>query len=264
MKKIKLSVFLFVVFLPMVIIVNACQIHAAGRSIFLYLPGMITASNVTNDLLFDSLINQTRHGVQIGGTFDEQGWNNDVRGHGMLIFDLGKTIQEGVIEFDVKGLSPDMSGGYKPGASKNRGYYFSLFDKPHGDKRMCYDGLAFIEVRLNIGYGYSSAIKLQSGTGTVPTSHYNVHCHPEYYIKEVLGRRSRHAWKPSHVYHHKVIFGEGRVQLFIDEQFEAESDYANKPVGWRYIYLGRNNYKSSGWNGPGSLIFSNLKVNGSE
>jgi hypothetical protein len=259
MKMMKLSA--LILSLTLILVFN--KSHADEFPWPIFLQGVIGQNkNKTGDLLFESLANKTTKGRQIGGEFGPEGWTNDSSGHGMLIFDLGKTIQRGVIEFDVKGFSRNMAGGYDPGDSDNRGYYFSLYDESHGDKGMCYGGLAFIEVRLNIGSGYSQAIKFQGGPGSVLSSHYNSHCHPEYYIKEVTGSRQRTSWNQEVTYHHKIIFGDGKAQLYIDDKFEVETDYTSKPVGWRYIYLGRNNYKGGSWNGPASVTFSNLKVNG--
>ena len=198
-------------------------------------------------ILFDELSDGKSSGQVIGGTFTSKGWKH-VSGEDKIIWDLDQTMEAGIIEFELTGMSKDTKGGYST-PRRQRAYYFGLFNDPTGDKKKGGTNPAFIEIRYNWGSDYKnrSAVKFQAGdAGLSGTFH------------EPYGTKKYQDWNPNAYYKHKVTFGDGLTTLYIDGEFQAEIPYNNRPLGWRYLFIGDINY--AGISGPDNVTYRNVKV----
>lgn len=199
-------------------------------------------------LLFDRLTDQQSEGRVLGGRFTDRGWKHE-SGEDKIVYDLGQSMEAGVIEFELTGLSPQTRGGYLGMPGSERAYYFGLFNDPTGDKRVGGTNPAFIEIRYNWGNLYQSlsAVKFQVGDAGLAGSH-----------REVFGTKRWRDWNPLVYYKHRVEFGNGITSLFIDDVLQVTMPYSNRRLGWRYLFIGDINY--AGMSGPDNVTYRNVSV----
>ncbi|NND00590.1 MAG: hypothetical protein HKN85_10455 [Gammaproteobacteria bacterium] len=198
-------------------------------------------------ILFDALTDGTSSGQVSGGAFGPRGWTH-FSGGDKIFYDLGQTMEAGIVEFELTGISPATRGGYlQPGWE--RAYYFGLFNNPSGNKGRGGGNPAFIEIRYNWGNNYAnlSAVKFQVGDRGL----FNC-CHGEEF-----GTKPWRDWNPIQYYRHKVVFGDGSAALFIDDAFQVQINYTNRPLGWRYLFVGAVNYVVGA---PDNVTYRNVKV----
>ena len=203
-------------------------------------------------ILFDVLTDGVSTGEVKGGRFTTAGWEH-VSGEDKIVWDLGEsqTMEAGIIEFEFTGMSSNTKGGYLGSPGKERAYYFGLFNDPSGDKRKGGTNPAFIEIRYNWGSDYNApgrgAIKFQAGdAGLICPNH------------EPYGTKQYGDWAPTYYYKHVVTFGGGLATLTIDGQFQAKIKYTDRPLAWRYLFVGDINYH--GMSGPDNVTYRNVKV----
>jgi hypothetical protein len=204
-------------------------------------------------ILCDALTDGKSSGSIRGGTFTDDGWKH-VSGEDKIVWDLGQTMEAGIIEFELTGMTANTRGGYTGQPGSERAYYFGLFNSPSGNKGAG-SRPAFIEIRYNWGLSYasSSAIKLQAGT------RFTLHGEPDSGDhSEKFGTKKRGDWNGSSVYKHKVVFGNGQATLYIDGQFQVTVPYRNKVLRWSHVFLGDINY--AGMSGPDNVTYRNLLV----
>jgi hypothetical protein len=201
-------------------------------------------------ILCDELTDGKSSGTIRGGTFTDDGWKH-VSGEDKIFWGLDQTMEAGIIEFELTGMTANTRGGYTGQPGSERAYYFGIFNDTSGDKNA---GPAFIEIRYNWGSSYvsSSAVKLQAGTrfthsGDDSGDH-----------SEKFGTKKRGDWSGSSVYKHRVVFGDGRATLYIEGQFQTTVSYLNKSLRWSHVFLGDINY--AGMSGPDNVTYRNLLV----
>ena len=204
-------------------------------------------------ILCDELTKGSSSGSVNGGEFTAKGWKHR-SGEEKIVWDLGQTMEAGIIEFELTGMTANTRGGYTGQAGSERAYYFGLFNSPSGNKGAG-SRPAFIEIRYNWGSSYasSSAIKLQAGTRFTFHGEADSGDH-----SETFGTKKHRDWQADSVYKHRLIFGDGQATLFIDGQFQTTVSYNNQPLGWRYLFLGDVNYV--GISGPDNVTYRNVKV----
>ena len=149
-------------------------------------------------ILDDSLTNGKSSGQVTGGSFSSAGWKH-FTGEDKIFWDLGQSIEAGVIEFELTGMSKNTKGGW-PQPGKQRAYYFGFFNQANGNKIKGGSNPAFIEIRYNWGSSYAccSAIKFQAGDAGLAGTHH-----------EPFGTKRWRDWNPNQYYRHKVVFGDG-------------------------------------------------------
>ena len=199
-------------------------------------------------ILFEPLTDGESSGEVRGGIFTDRGWKH-ISGEDKIIWDLGETMEAGIVEFELTGMSKNTRGGYLGQPGFERSYYFGLFNDPTGDKRIGGTNPAFMEIRYNWGANYAnlSAVKFQAGDAGLCC---NAH--------EPFGTKPYQSWNPEQYYKHKIVFGNGLTTLFIDDVFQAEIHYNNRPLRWRYLFVGDINY--AGMSGPDNVTYRNVKV----
>lgn len=197
-------------------------------------------------ILFDALTDGKSSGQVRNGAFTDRGWKHQ-SGEDKIIWDLGQTMEAGIIEFELTGMTRNTRGGYLGQPGSERSYYFGLFNDASGNKALGGTNPAFIEIRYNWGSSYSTAVKFQAGDRGFVGKHV-----------EDFGTKARGDWNENQYYKHKVTFGNGVTQLFIDGQLQRTLSYANRPLGWRYLFLGDINY--AGLSGPDNVTYRNVRV----
>ncbi|MFT5655866.1 MAG: hypothetical protein ACI9XU_001591 [Arenicella sp.] len=198
-------------------------------------------------ILCDELTASKSSGTVRGGTFTDDGWKH-VSGEDKIFWGLDQTMEAGIVEFELTGMTANTRGGYTGQPGSERAYYFGIFNDSSGNKQG--GGTAFIEIRYNWGSSYvsSSAVKLQAGTDfRDPGDH-----------SELFGTKKRGDWNGSSVYKHRVVFGDGQATLYIDGQFQTTVPYVNKSLRWSHVFLGDINY--AGMSGPDNVTYRNLLV----
>jgi hypothetical protein len=197
-------------------------------------------------ILSDTLTDNKSKGIVSGGSFSSDGWKH-VGGRDKIIWDLRQTMEEGTIQFEVKGFDKNKTrGGYLGQPGSERAYFFGLYNQSSGNKADK-NNPAFIEIRYNWGNSYTKALKLQAGAaglGNKSTEHF--------------GNRAYQNWDPAETYLFQLGFAKGVVKLYIDGKLEATATYENKAVRFRYLFLGNVNY--AGMTGPNDIHYRNVKV----
>lgn len=201
------------------------------------------ASRLEKIILNDPL-RETSLGAQTGGKFvPGGGWQATSR-EDMLVYDLGRYVESGALEIQVRNFKPNEQNTYE------RHHFLAMFRFPWGNHHAVETQSMFWD--LHTGTMYAPGVKLQSSTNFVDEKATIVHAN----------------WKKEETYRLLVAWNGKELQYFRNGALQALHTH-EEPLQLRYIFVGRDytvsgdlvtNFKGNQYPGFVGPIFSNLIV----
>ncbi len=201
------------------------------------------ARNVTKIILNDPL-RERALGTQHGGKFAAGGGWQATGADDMLVYDLGRYVENGALEMQVRNFKPSEQNTYA------RHHLLAMFRNAWGNHHAVEASETFWD--LHTGTMYAPGVKLQSSTNFVDE-------------KATLIKAN---WKKEETYKILLVWNGKELQYFRNGALQAMHTH-DGPLQLRYIFVGRDrtvsgdlvtNYKNNQYPGFVGPIFSNLIV----
>ena len=217
-------------------------------STFLFFVNLLAAKGPVNDstsvvVLVDSL-NQVTLGTQTGGQFVTGGGWQVTGPEDMIVYDLGRYIENGSLEITVRNFDPRIQN------TMERHHFLSMYRNPWGNHHPA-ENLETVW-NLHAGFRYSPGLKVLSWT----------------YIEDESINLVPDVWDTSQTYRIKVVWHGKTFSYYRNGVLETEN-HNSDTMQLRYLFLGRDNtvsgdlitgFKHNQYQAMVGPIFSNLVV----
>ena len=186
-----------------------------------------------NSLTFNSSAHPGISRTVYGGNFSPAGWKpNSSQPNGnevtdMVVYDLGRYLENGSLEIDVPKFYPTQQNNNNPSLNSPRHHVLAMFRQPWGTHHAVESLDTFWD--LHTGNQFSGGVKFLSNT---------------YYSCDELDTRNTQTLKPWDVnknppYRLKIVWDDKSLKYYRDGELHAWHILKNQ-MGLRYIYVGRD------------------------
>jgi len=173
------------------------------------------AGGVEQVVLYDALT-KTTQGQRHGGQFVVDGGWQVTGVEDMIVYDLGRYIENGSAELEVRNFKPDEQ------STHYRHHFLSMFRNPWGNHHPVEN--QEIGWDLHAGFNYGEGVKMLSWTYDANTGQSTV---------------VREAWDKNRVYRLKVTWQGRHLQYFRDGVLYVTHTH-DSDMQLRYLFLGRD------------------------